>query len=115
LPSGLAIGKNAHTVHLSVAFEKLAQFIFSGIEAEIPDENVFQVAPLSANRGETPETDSGFTRVRKRAESIANPRGWASEDSQAGDRSRIPKSSRSDWLKKLVALRLINHAPAYHR
>ena len=50
-PSSLAIGQNAYAVHLSVGLEKLAQLIFNRVEAKIPNENVFQVAPLSANRG----------------------------------------------------------------
>ncbi len=51
-PPGLAIGENTHSIHLSVTFEKLAQFILGGIETEISNENVFHVAPLSANRGQ---------------------------------------------------------------
>ncbi len=79
--SGLTVSQNAHAIHLPVSLEKLPQLIFNRIEAEIPDENVFQGAPLSANRGaELLQIESGCTRVRKRAESIANPGAWAREE-----------------------------------
>ena len=48
---GFAIGQNAYAIHLSVSLEKLAQLIFNRVEAEVSNENVFQGAPLSANRG----------------------------------------------------------------
>ena len=73
-PAGLAVSENAYPVDLSVGLEKLAQLIFNGVEAEVSNENVFQDAPLSANRGvRHQQIESYFARVRKRAESIANP------------------------------------------
>ena len=38
------IGHNAHTVHLPVGLEELAQLVFRRIEAEIPDEDILQAS-----------------------------------------------------------------------
>jgi hypothetical protein len=80
-PACLAISQNARTLHMSIRLEKLAQLVFGRVEAEIANEDVFQVASFFrlANQAETlRKTDGAFTRVRKRAESIANPGTWAS-------------------------------------
>ena len=80
-PACLAISQNARTLHMSISLEKLAQLVFGRVEAEIANEDVFQVASFSvfANQGETPrKTGGALTRARKCAESIANPGTWAS-------------------------------------
>ena len=53
-PACLAISQNARTLHMSISLEKLAQLVFGRVEAEIANEDVFQVASFSvfANRGE---------------------------------------------------------------
>src|SRR5579871_270137 len=40
----VAVGHDAHAVHLSVSFECLAQLIFVGVEAEIPHKNIFHAS-----------------------------------------------------------------------
>ncbi|MCU1270224.1 MAG: hypothetical protein JWN74_1518 [Acidobacteriaceae bacterium] len=52
--SGFAVGEDADPVDRPIRFEDLAQLILRGVEAEVPNENIFHGAPLSvvANRGE---------------------------------------------------------------
>ncbi len=55
-PACLAISQNARTLHMSISFEKLAQLVFGRVEAEIANEDVFQVASffLSLRTGVNP-------------------------------------------------------------
>ncbi len=45
-PSCVAVGQNAHAIHLPESLESLAQLIFIGVEAEIPYKYVFHASPL---------------------------------------------------------------------
>jgi len=42
--SGVAVGHDAYAVHLSVRLKKLPQFVFVGVEAQIPYENILQAS-----------------------------------------------------------------------
>jgi len=42
--AGVAVGHDAYPVDLSVRFKKLPQFLFVGVEAEIPHENILQAS-----------------------------------------------------------------------
>jgi len=42
--AGIAIGHDAHTVHLSVTFEKLPELILTGIEAEVSYKDILHAS-----------------------------------------------------------------------
>src|SRR5579864_407021 len=44
--SGIPVGENADPLDLTVALEQLPQFVFVGVEAEIPHENILHASPL---------------------------------------------------------------------
>jgi hypothetical protein len=39
--SGLAVRHNTYAVHLTITLKQLPEFVFVGIEAEVPHENIF--------------------------------------------------------------------------
>jgi len=42
--AGIAIGQNTYTIHLPVALEHLPEFVFVGIEAEIPHKDILHAS-----------------------------------------------------------------------
>jgi len=45
-PSGVAVGHQADTVHLSIDCEKFPEFVFRSVEVEVSNENVLQASAL---------------------------------------------------------------------
>jgi hypothetical protein len=43
-PAGVAVGHDADAIHLSIGLEGLPQFVFTGVEAEIPHENILHAS-----------------------------------------------------------------------
>ncbi len=66
-PSGVAIGHDADSVHLTVGRKQLTQFFFSGVEVQIAYKNIFQASGLELSYLNVSDVGKvgWFTRIEK--------------------------------------------------